>query len=59
VRGRLFQGGTMKLGKDLLVIAAGLTLLTSGLLFAIKVAAFDYWPRYGIAGWRALTPESN
>jgi hypothetical protein len=49
----------MKLGKDLLVIAAGLTLLTSGLLFAIKVAAFDDWPRYGIAGWRALTPESN
>jgi hypothetical protein len=42
----------MKTGKDLLVIAAGLALLASGLLFAVKVSAFDYSPRYGLAGWR-------
>ena len=40
----------MKIGKDLLVILAGVTLLTAGLLFAVKVAAFDYSPQYGISG---------
>ena len=44
--------GTMKYGRDLLAIVAGLALATGGLIVAVKLSLFDLgtMPRYVVHG---------